>query len=164
METRLMQSSDWEAVRQIYLLGIATGNATFQTGAPEWEAWDRQHLPSLRFVAVKDNVVLGWIALSAVSAREVYRGVAEVSVYVSPEQRGNGVGKLLLDRVIQESTRYGIWTLQAGIFPENEASLALHSRLGFRTVGRREKLGKLAGVWRDVLLLEWRSRAAEFLS
>lgn len=154
-----MQVSDWEQVRAIYLEGMATGNATFETDAPDWDAWNAAHLPFGRLVARADHSVIGWAALSAVSSRCVYAGVAEVSVYVGASARGQGVGRALLPRLIEESERNGIWTLQAGILRENTASLALHTGCGFREVGRRERLGKLHGVWRDVVLLERRSCA-----
>jgi phosphinothricin acetyltransferase len=154
---RALQPSDWQAVRRIYLEGIATGNATFETAAPEWEKWDRSHLPSCRLVAADGDEVVGWAALSPVSTRRVYAGVAEVTVYVATLSRNRGVGKLLLSALINESEAQGIWTLQAGIFPENTASVALHKSLGFREVGVRERLGKLSGVWQDVMLLERRS-------
>ena len=148
---RRMLASDWPAVRRIYEQGIATGNATFETAAPGWESWDREHREDCRLVAERESVVVGWAALSPVSGRCVYAGVAEVSVYVAAAARGQGVGR----RLLQEEA--GLWTLQAGIFPENEASLRLHRACGFRVVGRRESLGQLHGVWRDVLLLERRS-------
>ena len=152
-----MRRADWEQVRPIYLEGIATGNATFETEAPSWEAWDSSHLPFARLVARCGDLVTGWAALSRVSQRCVYGGVAEVSVYVSQTQRHSGIGRQLLSALISESERNGIWTLQAGMFPENAGSLALHQRLGFREVGRRERIGKLNGVWRDTILLERRS-------
>jgi phosphinothricin acetyltransferase len=152
-----MSSDDWNDVRRIYLEGIATGDATFETDAPAWDRWDATHRPGERFVARGGGAVLGWAALSPVSDRCVYGGVAEVSVYVAAAARGNGLGVALLQRLIDASEEAGVWTLQAGIFPENRASVALHERLGFREVGRRERLGKLKGVWRDVLLLERRS-------
>ena len=154
----LMQPSDWEQVRAIYLQGIATRLATFEQSAPEWSAWNAARLPVPRLVArSEDGSVVGWAALSPVSSRCVYGGVAEVSVYVAEDQRGRGIGLALLDALIEQSEAAGLWTLQAGIFPENTASVALHHRCGFRTVGRREKLGQLDGKWRDVLLLERRS-------
>ena len=152
-----MQPAHWPDVRRIYDAGIAGGNATFETSSPEWEAWNAAHLPDCRFVARDDDAVVGWAALSAVSSRCVYGGVAEVSVYVAPEAAGKGVGSLLLARLIEASEARGMWTLQAGIFPENAASLALHVKHGFRIVGRRERLGQLHGRWRDVMLLERRS-------
>jgi len=151
-----MTPEDWEAVQAIYREGIATGNATFETDAPEWERWNASHLPHCRLVAREASEVLGWAALSAVSQRWVYRGVAEVSVYVAERARGRGVGRMLLDALIAESERQGMWTLQAGIFPENTASLELHRRRGFRVVGVRERIGQRDGVWRDVMLLERR--------
>jgi phosphinothricin acetyltransferase len=152
-----MRAEDWHQVRAIYVEGIATGDATFETDAPTWESWDQAHLPFARLVVRDGDTVAGWAALSTVSSRCVYAGVAEVSVYVSAGQRGQGVGRLLLTRLIEVSEKNGIWTLQAGIFPENMASIVLHQRCGFREVGRREKLGKLNGAWRDVMMLERRS-------
>lgn len=152
-----MSERNWEAVRRIYREGIDTGNATFETEAPEWERWDSAHLPRCRLVACEAGAVMGWAALSPVSTRRVYRGVAEVSVYVAESARGRGVGLALLEALVAESEQQGIWTLQAGIFPENTASLELHRKCGFRVVGERERIGKLGGVWRDVLLLERRS-------
>lgn len=149
--------SHWPAVRSIYEAGIATGNATFETQSPEWSAWDAGHLQSCRFVAIASDRVVGWAVLSPVSARPVYSGVCEVSVYVAAEARGRGVGGRLLDALIECSETDGRWTLQAGIFPENDASVALHLRSGFRVVGRRERVGRLNGRWRDVLLFERRS-------
>jgi phosphinothricin acetyltransferase len=154
-----MQAADWTAVAQIYADGIATGEATFETAVPTWEKWDSGHLPTCRFVARSDaGEVLGWAALSAVSSRCVYAGVAEVSVYVAPAAWGQGVGKRLLQTLVDSSEAEDIWTLQAGIFPENEASVKLHERCGFRVVGRRERLGQQNGHWRDVLFLERRSQ------
>lgn len=152
-----MQAEDWPAVAQIYGEGIATGQASFETSIPDWESWDAAHHPRLRLVAAADGALLGWAALSPVSGRCVYGGVMEVSVYVAAAARGHGVGTALLQALISASEAAGIWTLQAGIFPENRGSLALHQRCGFRQVGRREKIGQLAGQWRDVLLLERRS-------
>jgi phosphinothricin acetyltransferase len=154
---RDLRRDDWPEVLRIYEAGIATGNATFETAAPGWPQWDATHLPEHRLVAVADERVLGWIALSAYSDRCCYGGVGEVSVYVDPCAQGRGLGRALLERAIVSSEAAGIWTLQAGIFPENEASLALHKRCGFREVGTRERLGKLGGRWRDVVLLERRS-------
>lgn len=156
-----MQPHDWPAVRAIYLEGIATGNATFEQTAPEWESWDSGHLAKARIVARSPaGAVLGWAALSGMSSRCVYAGVAEVSIYVAAQARGCGVGGQLLSRLIADSEAAGIWTLQAGIFPENAASIALHQRAGFRMLGRRERLGQMNGRWRDVLLLERRSTVA----
>lgn len=150
-------AADWPAVRAIYAEGIATRNATFETDTPEWGAWDRAHLDACRLVARVDGEVAGWAALSPVSDRCVYGGVAEVSVYVASDASGRGVGTALMRALIAASEEAGIWTLQAGIFPENEASIALHRRHGFRPVGVRERLGQHHGQWRDVALLERRS-------
>ena len=152
-----MKEQDWEQVRSIYLEGIATGHATFETEAPAWERWDASHLPDCRVVARADEVIKGWAALSPVSSRCVYAGVAETSVYVGDKYKGEGVGRALLEAIVSASEKAGIWTLQAGIFPENVASLQLHERCGFRVVGRRERIGKMNGIWRDTLLLERRS-------
>lgn len=151
---------DWEQVRAIYLEGIATGDATFETDAPPWEKWDASHLKQCRLVARSGEQVLGWAALSPVSDRCVYGGVAEVSVYVRAAARGRGVGRRLLQALVAASEQASIWTLQAGIFPENTSSVAIHRKCDFREVGRRERLGSLKGKWRDVLLLERRSRVA----
>ena len=153
-----MRVADWPRVSDIYLEGIATGHATFETDAPSWERWDAAHLAFARLTAHREDEIVGWAALSPVSNRCVYGGVAEVSVYVSSESRGAGVGRALLRALIEESERNGIWTLQAGIFPENSASIALHLACGFREVGRRERVGKLNGIWRDTILLERRSQ------
>jgi phosphinothricin acetyltransferase len=153
----VMQPADWDAVRSIYLDGIATGNATLETDAPGWDNWNSAHLPFCRLVARTGNSIAGWAALSPVSGRCVYGGVAEVSVYVAATARGKGLGCLLLKRLVEESEQNGIWTLQAGILAENEASRAIHKRCGFREVGTRERLGKLNGRWRDVVLMERRS-------
>jgi L-amino acid N-acyltransferase YncA len=144
-------------VRRIFEEGIDTRNATFETLAPSWETWDAGHLAQPRLVARLNESVVGWTALVPVSPRPVYRGVAEVSTYVSLEARRRGVGVALLSSMIERSEKAGIWTLQAGVFPENEASLALHLRCGFRTVGIRERIGRMEGNWRDVVLLERRS-------
>jgi len=148
---------DWDAVRSIYQEGIATGNATFAESAPEWDQWDAGHLKTCRVVARSGGQVVGWAALSPVSSRCVYAGVAEVSVYVAERARGQGVGAALLARLIRDSEDEGIWTLQAGIFPENTASIKLHERAGFRMVGTRERLGSMNGRWRDVVLMKRRS-------
>jgi L-amino acid N-acyltransferase YncA len=153
-----MQAEDWPRVRAIYLEGIETGQATFETAAPEWTVWDAAHLPTPRLVARLGQEVAGWAALSPVSSRCVYAGVGEVSVYVGADYRGKGLGRALLTTLIAASERTGLWTLQAGIFPENEASVRLHKSCGFREVGRRERIGRRDGAWRDTLLLERRSR------
>jgi len=155
-----MQDGDWPEVRRIYAEGIATGNATFETETPSWSAWDAAHRRDCRLVVRDGAGLLGWAAVTPVSGRCVYEGVADLSLYVATASRGRGVGRLLLRALIDESERQGIWTLQAGIFPENEASLRLHRGLGFRDVGRRERIGRMGGVWRDVMLLERRSAAA----
>ncbi len=155
-----MRASDWEQVRAIYLEGIRTGHATFETEAPSWERWDEAHLSFARFVMRDGEKVLGWAALSAVSKRHVYRGVAELTVYVAESARGQGIGRALLEALINESERNGIWTLQASIFPENTASVELHRGCGFREVGRRERIAMLNGVWRDTLLFERRSETS----
>jgi phosphinothricin acetyltransferase len=152
-----MKPEDWPEVRAIYEEGIATGHATFETRAPDWAAWDTKYLRAARLVAWRHARVVGWVALSPVSSREVYSGVAEVSIYVAAAAQGEGVGKALLQAAIAASEQAGIWTLQGGIFPENRASVTLHKSCGFREVGVRERLGRLDGAWRDVLLLERRS-------
>ena len=152
-----MRAEDWASVRAIYLEGIATGDATFETDAPTFDAWDAAHLKTCRIVAHIGEEVAGWAALSPVSTRCVYGGVAEVSVYVAEQARGRGVGRTLLASLVEASERAGLWTLQAGVLAENGASIRLHKRCGFRAVGQRERLGKLKGVWRDVVLLERRS-------
>ncbi|MDQ6856528.1 MAG: N-acetyltransferase family protein [Candidatus Dormibacteraeota bacterium] len=151
-----MSAGDWPAVREIYAEGIAAGDATFETEPPSWAAWDAAHLAEHRLVARRDDRVVGWAAASPVSERCVYAGVAETSVYVAADARGAGVGHTLLSELITSTESAGIWTLQAGIFPENHASLALHKACGFRLVGVRERLGQHHGVWRDVILLERR--------
>jgi phosphinothricin acetyltransferase len=153
-----MQARDWDAVRAIYQDGIATGQASFEAGAPGREEWASHHRPDCRLVARRAGEVVGWAALSPVSGRCVYGGVAEVSIYVATPARGQGIGTRLLQALVEESEGAGIWTLQAGIFPENVASIKLHRRCGFRTVGRRERLGQMNGVWRDVILMERRSK------
>lgn len=153
-----MKEQDWEQVQSIYREGIVTGNATFETDVPEWDEWDRSHLRDCRLVARSESRVIGWAALSPVSTRCVYSGVAEVSLYVTASARGVGVGKALLCELIEESERAGIWTLQGGIFPENAASIALTKACGFRTVGYRERMGQMNGVWRDVIIVERRSK------
>jgi L-amino acid N-acyltransferase YncA len=153
-----MVTPDWPAVREIYLEGIATGHATFETQAPSWEAWDAAHLPYARLVARRDKRLSGWAALSPVSSRKAYAGVAEVSVYVAQSQRGSGLGRQLLEALIAASEANGVWSLQAAMFPENAGSVALHRHCGFREVGRRERIGRLDGVWRNTILLERRSK------
>ena len=155
---RDLRLGDWPEVSRIYAEGIATRNATFETGVPSWEEWDAAHLADHRLVAVAEDEVIGWIALVPVSKRPCYRGVAEVSAYVAEDARGQGVGASLLERLVADSEAGGIWTLETGVFPENKTSLALLKRFGFREVGLRERLGQLDGIWRDVVLLERRAR------
>ena len=156
MSIRELRPEDWPAVRAIYDEGIRSGDATFETEAPSWVRWDAAH-PELRLVAERDGLVVGWAALSRGSARPCYRGVGEVSVYVAEDARGAGLGRTLLDELVNRSERDGYWTLTAGIFPENVASVRMHKACGFREVGVRERLGELHGVWRDVILFERRS-------
>ena len=156
MSIRELRPDDWPAVRAIYEDGIRSGDATFETETPSWESWDDAH-SALRLVAEQDGSVVGWAALSPVSGRCCYRGVGEVSVYVAEEARGSGLGRELLDELVERSESAGYWTLSAGVFPENEASMRLHRACGFREVGVRERLGELGGVWRNVVLLERRS-------
>ena len=154
---RDMHAADWPTVERIYAEGIATGMATFETETPSWQQFDAGHLGQPRVVAIVDGALLGWGALSAVSRRPVYRGVAEVSVYVAAAARGRGLGGLLLESLVESSEARGLWTLQASIFAENEASLNVHQRCGFRFVGRRERIAQRLGVWRDTILMERRS-------
>ena len=153
-----MQPSDWPAVRDIYEQGIATRLATFETATPSWEDWDARHLTDLRLVAEDDGEVLGWAALSPVSARACYAGVAEESVYVAEGVRGEGIGGSLLAELLERADEAGFWTIQAQVFPENAASIALHKRCGFRAVGTRERIARLDGAWRDTVLLERRKK------
>ena len=154
----VMKESDWQQVAEIYLDGIKTGIATFQSEVPTWEEWDKGHVSTCRFVARLGEKILGWVALSAVSSRCVYAGVAEVSVYISEESKGMGVGTSLLTKLIQQSEELGFWTLQAGIIKENIPSRMLHKKCGFREIGYRERLGKMNhGKWHDVILMERRS-------
>ena len=156
-QIRPLLPTDWPPVRRIYAEGIATGNATFEQTPPEWAEWDGGKLVHPRLVAELEGAIVGWAALSPTSKRAVYRGVAEVSVYVAASARGQGVGQALLAALVEQSEAAGIWTLQAGIFPENRASIRLHEQCGFRVVGVREKIGQMHGVWRDVVLMERRS-------
>ncbi|HZT93737.1 MAG TPA: GNAT family N-acetyltransferase [Gaiellaceae bacterium] len=156
MSIRELRPEDWPAVRAIYEEGVRSGDATFETEAPSWESWSAAH-PGLRLVAELDGSVVGWAALSPASARHCYRGVGEVSVYVAAEARGAGLGRRLLNELVVRSEEAGYWTLTAGVFPENEASLRLHRACGFREVGVRERIGEAGGVWRDVIWLERRS-------
>ena len=160
LEIRPLLPGDWPAVRAIYQEGIATRNATFEDDAPPWEEWDSSHLRDGRLVAEREGNVIAWASLTPVSGRCVYSGVAEVSIYLAAAMRGKGIGGELLEALIKESEEKGYWTLQAGIFPENAASMALHQKCGFRIVGQRDRLGKMDGRWRDVMLLERRSTVA----
>lgn len=153
-----MRADDWEQVSSIYLEGIRSGHSTFETDVPTWEQWDAGHLQIARLVMRDGDRVLGWAALSPTSKRHVYRGVAESTVYVSERERGKGIGRALLESLIVESEKNGIWTLQASIFPENTASLALHHHLGFRSIGHRERIAQHHGHWRNTIFLERRSR------
>jgi L-amino acid N-acyltransferase YncA len=157
VDLRDLRPDDWPEVARIYEEGIRTGNATFETEVPKWEEWDSAHLAEHRFVAERDGRVVGWIALLPVSPRACYAGVAEISAYIGEEARGQGIGAELLRAAIESSERAGIWTLQTGVFPENEPSLRLLRRFGFRIVGTQERIGRLQDVWRDVVLLERRS-------
>ena len=161
MKFRELIAQDWQQVKEIYEEGIATGNATFHSAAPDWDEWDQSHVKNSRIVAVDDaSNILGWAALTPVSGRCVYAGVAEVSVYVSDKARGKGIGKSLLKELIRQSEQNGFWTLTAGIFPENEASLKIHQQAGFKVLGIRERIGKMNGEWRNTVLLERRSDVA----
>lgn len=152
-----MLAEDWQSVEEIYKQGIETGNATFQQNTPDWDEWDKGHVNLCRFVAVSDGEIIGWAALSPVSSRCVYGGVAEVSIYISNKAKGQKVGTKLLGYLITESEKNNFWTLQSGIFPENTASIRLHESLGFRMIGYREKIGCMNGIWRDTVLMERRS-------
>lgn len=154
-----LRDSDWPAVRQIHSEGIATGQATFEEHPPSWDEWDRGHLRKCRLVARRDGRVVAWAALAPVSSRAAYRGVAEVSLYVAADERGGGVGRALGEALSRASEEAGIWTLEGWIFPENRISLALCEALGGRVVGVRERLGRMGDRWRDVVLVERRSRA-----
>jgi phosphinothricin acetyltransferase len=153
-----LRAENWSEVRAIYLEGIATGDATFETDAPDWETWNSNHLIFGRILVRDAEGIIGWAALSPASSRRVYQGVAEVSIYVAESARGRGAGRALLTALVDEAERNGVWTLQAGIFPENIASIVLHKACGFREVGRRERVGRVHGVWRDVVLMERRSQ------
>ncbi|MGW9684968.1 N-acetyltransferase family protein [Flagellimonas sp. 2504JD1-5] len=157
MHIREMKATDWGQVSQIYQEGIATGFATFEQQTPSYLEWNQAHLEKCRLVVEENGNVIGWAALSPVSSRCVYGGVGEVSVYVAKNARGKGVGRLLLELLIIESEKAGFWTIQSGVFPENEGSIRLHEKVGFRFIGKREKVGKIGGVWKDNLLFERRS-------
>nr|WP_298995221.1 GNAT family N-acetyltransferase [uncultured Allomuricauda sp.] len=157
MKIRSMHASDWNQVARIYSEGIKTGFATFEQRVPPYKSWDEAHVDSCRIVAEDDGRVLGWAALSPVSSRCVYGGVGEVSVYISENSRGKGIGKALLKQLVTESEEAGFWTIQSGIFPENKHSITLHEKVGFRFIGKRERVGKIHGIWKDNLLFEKRS-------
>jgi phosphinothricin acetyltransferase len=154
---RIMLQGDSESVLEIYRMGLETRNATFETIVPSWQEWDLRHLAHSRLVSEQDGIITGWAALSPYSAREVYKGVAEVSIYVATASQGRKIGSGLMERLISSSESNGIWTLFSSVFPENEATLRLHKKFGFREIGRRERIAKLDGVWRDTILLERRS-------
>lgn len=156
--TETMQPAHWPAVREIYRQGIETGQATFETAVPTWEIWDKAHRPDCRLIALIDNQIVGWAALSPVSKRQVYNGVAEVSIYIAVSARGQGIGKTLMQALVTISEEAGIWTLQSTVFLENEVSIAMHKVLGFRIVGKRERIAQMRGIWRDTVLLERRSK------
>ncbi len=156
-----LRAEHWPGVARVYAEGIATRNATFETEVPAWDVWDASHLPGHRFVALRDGEIVGWAAVSPVSGRCCYQGVVENSVYVAESVRGQGVGRRLLEALIASTEAAGIWTIEAGMFPENEASIRLHERAGFETVGTHKRLGKLDEAWRDVLLLERRSPSVD---
>lgn len=159
MEIINLLPEHWETVKKIYEEGIATGNATFQTTTPTWEEWNQAHISIPRLIAIEKDEIMGWAALTPVSGRCVYAGVAEVSIYIGSHAREKGIGKQLLNQLIVESEKQNIWTLQSGIFPENKASISLHISAGFRLIGSREKIGKMDGIWRDIVLLEKRSQS-----
>ena len=158
IQIRPMEPYDWSSVSEIYAEGIATGFATFEKDIPSYETWDSAHMKACRLVAAMENEILGWAALSPVSSRCVYGGVGEVSVYVGKNHWGKGVGKILMEALILESEKEGLWTLQSGIFPENKGSIKLHEQVGFRYIGKRERIGKLDGKWKDNVLFERRSK------
>lgn len=158
MSVQIMSDEDWPQVRSIFIEGLATGLSSLEESAPDWNSWNESHISSCRLVHKTDDKVDGWAALSPVSGRCVYGGVAEVSVYIAASKRGKGIGKILLQRLVAESEKHGYWTLQAGILSENKISIALHQSCGFRIVGIREKLGKLKDQWKDIILMERRSK------
>jgi phosphinothricin acetyltransferase len=158
MEIITIHKDHFPEIAEIYRHGLEMGNATFETSIPKWEDWDKGKLKHSRLAAVINNTVVGWVALSAVSDRCVYGGVAEVSIYISNDHQGKGIGKALMLKLIEESERNGIWTLQSGMFPENEATVALHKAVDFRIIGYREKIGKLGNTWRDTIMMERRSK------
>lgn len=158
MKFSKIDENNFDTVAKIYKVGIETGNATFETNIPSFEDWDKTHLPYGRIVILENENIVGWAALSKVSDRCVYSGIAEVSVYISPDTRGKGIGSQLLQKLIEISESEGLWTLQCGIMRENKASIGLHKKCGFREIGYREKVGKREGVWRDNIIMERRSK------
>ena len=155
---RNMEQADWEQVALIYLEGINTGKSTFQGEVPPWEIWDAGHIKTCRLLACEGSEVLGWAALTPFSSRAVYSGVADLSIYIGEKHRGQGVGRLLLAAIIEESEKLGFWTLQSKIIGENTASIELHKKCGFRVIGYKEKLGRMPnGIWHDIVLMERRS-------
>ena len=155
---REMLQSDCDCVLEIYRMGLETRNATFETKVPTWQEWDSKHLQHSRIVSEENGIISGWAALSPFSTREVYRGVAEVSIYIANSFRGRKIGSELMEKIIISSEQNGIWTLVSSVFPENEATLRLHSKFGFRIIGKRERIAQLEGKWRDTILMERRSR------
>ncbi|MDD2611641.1 MAG: N-acetyltransferase family protein [Bacteroidales bacterium] len=158
MEIKQMTADSWTDVARIYETGIATKNATFERQAPDWDSWNNAHRKDCRLIALIKDKIVGWAALSNVSNRCVYSGVAEVSIYIDTDFRGKGIGDRLITELIKESESTGIWTLQAGVFPENTGSIRLHEKHGFRIIGKKERIGKMDDTWRDVLQLERRSK------
>lgn len=158
MEIRNILPQDYAQLAEIYKQGVETGIATFQNDIPDWESWDKSHLSKGRLGAFEGERMLGWAALTPVSSRCVYAGVAEVSIYIASGERGRGVGEMLLQQLITQSEQAGLWTLQSGIFPENKGSIRLHEKCGFRPIGYREKIGQKDGVWKDNIIMERRSK------
>jgi len=158
MDIRNIEQENFYQVAEIYKQGIETGIATFQNEIPDWNSWDKSHLPNCRVAVFEGNEMAGWAALTPVSSRCVYAGVAEVSVYVAAKFRGKKVGEFLLNHLIKESEKAGLWTLQSGIFPDNTGSIKLHEKCGFRRIGYREKIGKKDGIWKDNIIMERRSK------
>jgi len=154
---RKMHPGDSQRVLEIYKMGLETRNSTFETMAPSWQEWDSKHLSHSRFVSEQEGIITGWAALTPFSARDVYKGVAELSIYVAADFRGRGIGSALMEEIVISSEANGIWTLVSSVFPENESTLRLHKKFGFREIGRREKIAQLDGIWRDTILLERRS-------
>jgi L-amino acid N-acyltransferase YncA len=157
---RKMEASDYDDVKRIYTEGIETKNATFEKSAPAWDEWNSKKLPHSRLIAMLGDEIVGWAALSATSDRHVYRGINEVSIYIAAAHSGKGIGKKLMESLIEVSEKNGVWTLYSSIFPENTASISLHKSCGFREIGYMEKAGCMDGVWRDTVLLERRSKVA----